>query len=207
MTAAVPHIIALEDMLAHPEYLSLREIPGLHLDLRYASDNNFIGHDLYGRFDGAYLHQQAAAQLQKAVALLAARKPDWRFRVLDALRPGRVQRVLWAKVAGTPEEIYVADPDKGSIHSFGMAIDITLDDEDGNEVDMGTPFDDFTLLAHPAHEPTMLAEGRLSQAQLANRQLLRDCLYGAGFHGIPAEWWHFDAADKHWIRQHLALVE
>jgi len=200
-------IIPLEALTGHDEYVSIRNIPHVRLDLRYAGSNNFIGRDLYGKFDGGMLHRRAAAQLRDAALRLQRHQPGWRLLVLDALRPGRVQRELWAAVEGTPEEIYVANPDRGSIHSFGMAIDLTLEDEHGVEQDMGTPFDDFTLLSHPAHEAALLADGRLSELQHANRLLLRRCMTEASFATIPTEWWHFDAADKAMIRATFRLVE
>ncbi|XLM23276.1 D-alanyl-D-alanine dipeptidase, partial [Chromobacterium piscinae] len=67
----------------------------------------------------------------------------------DALRPGRVQRVLWDIVKDTPQRVYVADPARGSIHSFGMAVDLTVEDGQGRELDLGTGFDDFTERAQP----------------------------------------------------------
>ncbi|MDN0084542.1 M15 family metallopeptidase [Crenobacter sp. SG2305] len=200
-------IIPLEALAGHDEYVTIRDIPHVRIDLRYASNNNFIGRDLYGHFDGGFLHRRAATQLAEAARRLQRYKPGWRLLVLDALRPGRVQRQLWAAVEGTPKEIYVANPDRGSIHSFGMAIDLTLEDENGVEQDMGTPFDDFTLLSHPAREKEMLANGKLSAQQHASRLLLRRCMTEAGFATIPTEWWHFDAADKVMIRATFRLVE
>ena len=199
--------IQLEDVLTHPEYISIHQMPGIHLDLRYAGEDNFIGHNLYGDFDGGLLHSQAASQLARAAHRLQAERPGWRLRVLDALRPGRVQRLLWDRVKGTPQHIYVADPARGSIHSFGMAVDVTLEDECGQEQDLGTRFDDFTLLAQPAQERQMLQAGLLDHQQLELRQLLRDCMQQAGFHGIASEWWHFEAADSGWIRANMLLVE
>jgi len=200
-------IIRLEEVSQHPEFVSIHALPGIHLDLRYAGPANFIGHALYQGFDGGVLHRQAARQLEQAAERLQRERPGWRLRVLDALRPGRVQQVLWEKVRGTAQHIYVADPARGSIHSFGMAVDVTLDDEHGCEVDMGTPFDDFSLRAQPDHEAQMLACGMLDNLQLANRRLLRNCMLPAGFHGIASEWWHFDAADKSWIRANMLRVE
>jgi D-alanyl-D-alanine dipeptidase len=96
--------------------------------------------------------------------------------------------------------MYLADPARGSIHSFGMAVDATIVDETGRELDMGTGFDDMTTLSHPALEGEMLATGRLAPAQAANRQLLRDAMFGAGFVGINTEWWHFDCGDREAVR-------
>ncbi|MDF0606735.1 M15 family metallopeptidase [Neisseriaceae bacterium TC5R-5] len=199
--------ITLEQLAVHPEYVAIAHLPGVSVDLRYATADNFIGHDLYGGAVAAYLHRQAASQLVQAVAHLQQVRPGWRLRVFDALRPARVQRVLWDKVKDTEQQIYVANPARGSIHSFGMAVDVSLEDEAGVSVDMGTDFDDFSLRAQPQYEAQMLAEGLLSTTQVAHRELLRQCLFAAGFIGIATEWWHFEAADRQWVRDNMCLVE
>ena len=76
-------------------------IPGILIDLRYASANNFLGRDLYAPHDCAWLHRDAAAALERAVAWLATAHPGLRLLVLDALRPQRVQEQLWAALADT----------------------------------------------------------------------------------------------------------
>lgn len=200
-------VLPFEQLVGHEEFVSLRAVSELVLDLRYATPNNFVGRNLYSGFDAAFLHRDAAAKLHRASALLTQRFPGWQLKVLDALRPGRVQRVLWSIVEGTPMEVYVANPALGSIHSFGMAVDVTLQDEAGREADMGTPFDDFTELAQPQCEPQMRDAGRLSATQLANRLLLRDCMQDAGFLSIRSEWWHFDGGDRQLIRHRFVLVE
>jgi D-alanyl-D-alanine dipeptidase len=102
--------------------------------------------------------------------------------------------------------MYLANPQRGSIHSFGMALDITLLDADGRELDMGTGFDDMTELSHPALEARFLASGALTAQQVANRQLLRDAMFQAGFVGINTEWWHFDCGDRNVVRQTFSRV-
>lgn len=199
--------IRLEELASHPEYVSIEGMAGVRLDLRYASADNFVGRDLYGPSARALLHSAAAERLARAAGEMASRRAGHRLRVFDALRPGRVQRVLWDIVKDTPQRIYVADPARGSIHSFGMAVDITAEDAEGRELDMGTGFDDFTERAQPQREEEMLARGLLSDAQLANRRLLRACMEAAGFRGIATEWWHFEAADRDWVRTHMRLIE
>jgi D-alanyl-D-alanine dipeptidase len=143
---------------------------------------------------------QAASALERVVAWLAVRRPGARVLVLDALRPQRVQQELWDALAGTGLQLYLAEPGRGSIHSYGMALDVTILDEAGAELDMGTGFDDMTELSHPALEEGFLARGDLSQQQVANRQLLRDAMGQAGFVGIKTEWWHFDCGDRDVVR-------
>jgi len=198
--------IASEDIAGHPEFRHLSTIAGIAVDLRYATPDNFIGRDLYSPYDCAWLHRDAAAALERVVAWLKDQRPGCTPLVLDALRPQRVQQQLWDALAGTDLQMYLANPQRGSIHSFGMALDITLLDADGRELDMGTGFDDMTELSHPALEARFLASGALTAQQAANRQLLRDAMFQAGFVGINTEWWHFDCGDRNVVRQTFSRV-
>ncbi|MCD2517886.1 M15 family metallopeptidase [Massilia sp. G4R7] len=192
--------VASEDIAGSPEFRHLTSIQGIAIDLRYATPNNFVGRDLYSPYDCAWLHVDAAAALESFVAWLAARRPGYTPLILDALRPQRVQQQLWDALEGTGLQMYLANPARGSIHSYGMALDITLLDEHGRELDMGTGFDDMTNLSHPALEEGFLLAGDLSQAQVANRRLLREGMLAAGFFGINTEWWHFDCGDRELVR-------
>jgi len=192
--------LASEDIASSPDFRHLDSIAGIDVDLRYATPNNFVGRDLYSPYDCAWLHVEAAAALERAVAWLAVNAPGLKPLVLDALRPQRVQQQLWDALEGTDLRLYLADPARGSIHSYGMALDITLRDADGVELDMGTGFDDMTELSHPALEEGFLLAGRLTEQQLANRRLLRTAMLQAGFLGIKTEWWHFDCGDRDLVR-------
>lgn len=199
-------VVASEDIAGSPEFRHLSTIEGIAVDLRYASANNFVGRDLYSPFDCAWLHRDAAAALERVVAWLAVQRPGHTALVLDALRPQRVQQQLWDRLEGTGLQMYLANPARGSIHSYGMALDITILDESGRELDMGTGFDDMTELSHPALEEGFVAAGQLSAAHAANRQLLRDAMFQAGFVGINTEWWHFDCGDRNLVRQSFRRV-
>jgi D-alanyl-D-alanine dipeptidase len=198
--------IASEDIAGSPEFRHLASIEGIAVDLRYATPNNFVGRDLYSPFDCAWLHVEAARALEKVVAWLGARRPGCKVLVLDALRPQRVQQQLWDALAGTGLQMYLANPERGSIHSYGMALDLTILDEQGTELDMGTGFDDMTELSHPALEEGFLVAGRLSAAQVQNRRLLREAMNQAGFVGIRTEWWHFDCGDRELVRREFRRV-
>lgn len=198
--------IASEDIAADPSFRHLSTIAGIAVDLRYATPNNFVGHDLYSPYDCAWLHVDAAAALERAVAWLEERRPELTPLVLDAVRPQRVQQELWDALEGTELRLYLANPERGSIHSFGMALDITLLDAAGAELDMGTGFDDMTELSHPALEDGFLLAGKLSEQQLANRRLLRAAMLQAGFLGINSEWWHFDCGDRDIVRSTFRRV-
>jgi zinc D-Ala-D-Ala dipeptidase len=199
-------ILSSENIGQCADFRHLSTIAGIAVDLRYATSDNFVGRDLYSPFDCAWLHRDAAAALEKVVAWLKVERPGCKALVLDALRPQRVQEELWAALAGTDLQMYLADPARGSIHSFGMALDITLLDESGNEFDMGTGFDDLTERSHPDLEQVLLAKGEITQPQIDNRQLLRDAMAQAGFVGIRSEWWHYDFGDRELVRRTFKRV-
>jgi len=201
MPASMKNSLACEQVPNHPAFRPLAGVAGIRIDLRYASVDNFVGHDLYTPLDCAWLHQDAATALEKSVAWLTVERPDLSLLVLDAMRPQRVQEQLWAALQGTELLGYLAPPERGSIHSFGMAVDITLIDGQGHELDMGTPFDDLSERSHPALEEPLLARGELSVPQIANRRLLRAAMHHGGWVGINSEWWHFDCGDRNLIRQ------
>jgi len=186
----------LKALANNPELVNIGGYPGVVIDLRYSTTNNFTGKDLYGGFDQCFLHKIAAAKLEKAWGLLRKRKPGWKFLIFDGLRPRSVQWMLWDVVEGTDEESYVADPKRGSIHNYGFAIDMSLVDEKGKEVDMGTPYDSFTKLAQPRHEQENLENGDLTREQVNNRLILRYVMTNAGFNYISNEWWHFDGTTR-----------
>ncbi|HEY2558192.1 MAG TPA: M15 family metallopeptidase [Caldimonas sp.] len=196
-----------EEIASHSEFRRLSTIRGIAVDLRYASTRNFVGRDLYRALDCAWLHRQAADGLERAVARLAATAPEHRLLVLDALRPHRVQIQLWDHLDGTGLRQYVADPARGSIHSFGMALDATLIDGEGRELDMGSGFDEMIELSQPRLETRHLASGALTAAQHGARELLRATLGAAGFRGIANEWWHFEMLEREHVRARFLRVD
>ena len=173
-------------------YLALSVLPFVALDLRYASTNNLCGRDLYHGEREAWLHVEAWQGLKESGRALLARQPGWKFRVFDAARPVSVQALLFSAVAGTPQQAYVADPQQGSVHNFGFALDLALQDESGQELDFGTLFDSFDPLAQPQLEEAFMAQGRLNPTQIGLRRLLRQVMAAGGFQQHPMEWWHFD---------------
>ncbi len=200
--------ISCESIATNPNFRSLAELEHLRLDLRYASAANFMDRDMYSPLDCAWAHRDAVEGLKLAMAWLARQTlhRSAHLCVLDALRPQRVQEAMWAALQGTPLTEYLAPPERGSIHSFGMAIDATLTDADGQEFDMGTSFDDMTELSHPTLEAAFLRAGALDDEHVSNRHLLREAMRRGGFHGIGTEWWHFDCGDRAVVRATYARV-
>ena len=199
-------MIPIEQVPTHADFRPLASVHGVLHDLRYASTNNFAGRVLYTGFDCAWLRREAATGLEAAAAWLAVRRPGWRLLVLDALRPQRVQESIWRDVVDTPMAMYFAEPVRGSIHSFGMAVDVTLQRPDGREADMGSGFDEMSPASHPALHAEHLARGVLSAAHVAARDCLRDAMAHGGFAGIPTEWWHFDHGDRNAVRSQWPRV-
>jgi len=198
--------VCAEHIGAHPDFRPLAGLVGVAFDLRYASTNNFAGRVLYTGLDCAWIRREAAAGLEAAAAWLAQARPGFTLLVLDALRPQRVQEAIWADVAGTPAQDYFADPVRGSIHSFGMAVDVTLLDAQGRESDMGSGYDEMSLRSHPMLDAEHLALGVLTAAQVAERGWLHAAMARGGFRAIPTEWWHFDHGDRDAVRRDLPRV-
>ena len=167
--------------------------PSIRVVLRYASDDNFAHTAFYESSQYAYLQPDVAAMLAKTSQLLQQKHSNYRLLVLDAARPLSVQQTMWDVVKGTPNNIYVANPKKTGLHNYGAAVDVTITNDLGVELDMGTPFDFFGDEAQPAKEKEMLKQGKLTQTQIDNRQLLRSVMNQAGFKTYLREWWHFNA--------------
>jgi len=162
-----------------------RMAPRIRLDLRYATENNFTKTRVY---------PVARCLLRRSVAERLARvqreleKEGLGLKLFDCYRPLSVQRRFWELV---PDERYVANPKKGSRHNRGAAVDITLVDAAGAELDMGTGHDDFTPRAHRNFTD-------LPEKVRDNRARLLRAMAREGFVGMPTEWWHFD--DREWTR-------
>jgi zinc D-Ala-D-Ala dipeptidase len=150
----------------------------VEIDIRYATRDNFTGEPVYARA-ACWLHPDALACLERAIALAAVH--GLRFRIFDAFRPQEAQRKLWAH---TPDPDFLADPAKGSAHSRGVAIDLTLIGPDGQDLDMGTAFDAFTPLSYHANT-------EVSKEAQANRFLLLGVMSAAGWDFYGNEWWHY----------------
>ncbi|WP_420399298.1 M15 family metallopeptidase [Flagellimonas sp.] len=148
-------------------------------DMRYATENNFLKAKVY---DCA----ECYTRVKTAKALIEVNKDflskGFRIKFFDCYRPNSVQFKMW-KIVPNPQ--YVADPVKGSIHNKGGAVDITLVDMEGKELDMGTDFDFFGKRAY--HDNMDLPQNILD-----NRKLLKETMEAHGFWSIRTEWWHYN---------------
>ncbi|PID87720.1 MAG: peptidase M15 [Bacteroidia bacterium] len=147
-------------------------------DIRYATKNNFTRTQLYPCAKCLLRYKILKALLHAESMFL---KRGFRIKVFDCYRPLSVQKKLWEKV---PVPGLVANPATGSRHNRGSAIDLTLTDMLGNELDMGTDFDDFSYKGKTFCKT-------LPDTVKKNRMLLRSVMQAAGFAGINSEWWHF----------------
>ncbi len=169
----------IQNTLADTSLVELKSLdPTLLIDMRYATSNNFTGKILYPCAK-AYLRKPAALALISAHQKF--KNKGFRIKIFDAYRPLSVQWKLWNMYK---DPNYVADPRKGSMHNRAVAIDLTLVDKNGKELDMGTDFDYFGERAHPDYQD-------LPRQVRANRYLLKSVLKEFGFLGIRTEWWHF----------------
>ena len=156
--------------------------PGIRLDIRYATSNNFLGAPMYSSAR-AFLQRPAAAALARVHRALAAY--GYGLLVHDAYRPWYVTRMFWDATTGADHE-FVADPASGSRHNRGAAVDLTLcDRETGKPVRMTGGYDEFSRRSYAAYPGgTSLERWR--------RDLLRRQMESQGFAVNSSEWWHFD---------------
>jgi D-alanyl-D-alanine dipeptidase len=159
-----------------------RVAPEVVVDMRYARSDNFTGQKIYdcGR---CFLRPETAAKVARAQQELG--KSGLTLKMWDCYRPLSAQKLFWAQV---PDPRFVADPKTGSHHNRGNAVDVTLVDAKGRELEMPTRFDDFSPRA--AHNET-----QLPAAAMENRRLLADTMEKAGFRRLPSEWWHYDDSE------------
>ena len=148
------------------------------LNIAYATTNNFTGKPVY-KHGGCYLHKEAEKCLKKAIAL--ANVLGYKFKIFDAFRPSEAQWILWNHTS-KPE--FLADPRRGSPHSRGIAVDLTLIDRMGRELDMGTSFDTFSRKSHHG-------SFNVSPDAQRNRHLLMGIMTTAGWDFYRNEWWHY----------------
>jgi zinc D-Ala-D-Ala dipeptidase len=159
--------------------------PTIRLDIRYATENNFVGRPVY-REARAFLQRPAAEALRRVNRAL--RRKGYGVVVFDGYRPWSVTRLFW-ELTPAERRQFVADPARGSRHNRGCAVDLTLSDlKTGRQVEMPSPYDDFTERAHINYTGGADEQRRL-------RDLLRAAMEAEGFAVYEPEWWHYDYKD------------
>ncbi|MBT4989256.1 MAG: M15 family metallopeptidase [Rickettsiales bacterium] len=149
-------------------------------NLRYQTYDNVFQDVLYPEDFEASLHEEAFLCLKKAIDI--ARKENLVFKIWDAYRPYSVQEKMFDIIG---DSNFVSNPETGSVpHCRGIAVDLTLCDSSGLELDMGTDFDNFTELA-------FFNSKDVSERARNHRVLLREIMTLAGFDSYDNEWWHF----------------
>ena len=164
-------------------------IPEIYVDLRYATDNNFTGEQIY-YFEEAYLRYSTVMKLKKICELL--KEEGYCLKIWDAFRPTSAQFKLWEVY---PDPDYVANPERGfSAHSRGNTLDVTLVDLWGNEVPMPSDFDDFSAAADRDYS-------ECSEEAQKNARLLQYVMEKNGFKGYWGEWWHFSDRNSYDVEE------
>ncbi len=182
--------------------------PDIKVELMYGRDDNFTGHVMYDGLDKAWLHPDAARAVAKAQEELSRLMPGFSLLIKDAARPMSVQRKMFNAVKGTSKANYVANPAKGGgLHNYGVAVDITIADPNGNEIDMGTQVDHLGIEANIDREEALVKNGVMSENARQNRLLLRRIMKNAGFSTIRTEWWHFNLVSKARAREQYKLLD
>ena len=177
------------------------------VDLMYTRADNFTGKVLYEDLHEAYLHPDAMKGLLLAQQELKKRYPGRRLIVYDAARPMSVQQKMWNVVKGTSKYIYVSNPARGGgLHNYGLAVDISILDEAGNPLPMGTKVDHLGPEAHITNEAALVQSGKMTKQEQANRQLLRSVMRTAGFRALPSEWWHFNRCSRQEAKQKYKVI-
>ena len=162
------------------DFVRLKDLsPDFVYELKYATPDNFLKQAVYDCGE-CYLRKSTAEALVKANE--AFKQLGYRIKLFDCYRPLSVQKKMWKILPGTH---YVANPAKGSKHNRGAAVDLTLVDAQGKELNMGTPFDFFGKEAHHTYTEH-------SKEVLENRKLLKETLDKYNFKSIYSEWWHYE---------------
>ena len=171
--------------------------------LKYATEDNFVGQNMYGTLRKAFFRPHFAKKIVEAQRLLRERHSDYSLLIYDAARPLSVQKRMRKAVEGTPLTAYVADGARGGRHNYGVAVDLTIIDSNGQILDMGAPFDHFgreawigtdkntTLASYKAYIEWQRKEGIISAEAARNRTLLLEIMDAVGLRPYAKEWWHY----------------
>lgn len=195
--------------IARQGFVNVKDkVPSVRVSLMYSRADNFCGEVLYGDLREAYLHPKAAEALRKAQQKLKELRPDLSLIIFDAARPMRIQQKMWDKVKNTPKFFYVSNPAHGGgMHNYGMAVDISICNQHGDTIDMGTKVDYMGSAAHIDHEAQLVARKRISAQARRNRQLLRKVMAAGGWMPLRTEWWHFNLCSRKTARKYYKVIK
>lgn len=177
-------------------------------DIKYSTNYNFLNSDVYGNYCSCYLQADVADKLVRAQRFLKTQYPHFNLVVFDCARPAHIQQLMWDTLnIPLAEKIkYLTNPKHGSLHNYGAAVDLSIMDSTGKQLDMGTSFDYFGELAHPEKEVDLMASGQITVQQVKNRKVLRYVMSKAGFFNIQTEWWHFNSCSREVAKQKYSLI-
>jgi zinc D-Ala-D-Ala dipeptidase len=179
----------------------------IQVSLMYSRADNFTGCVLYSDLHEAYMHPQAAKALMKAQKLLQKLRPDLSLKIYDACRPMAVQTKMWNVVKNTSKNIYVSNPAHGGgLHNYGLAVDITICNVNGDTIPMGTKIDYMGAAAHIDREAQLVVSHKISSTARRNRELLREVMRYAGFKPLRTEWWHFNFKSRKEAKAHYKVI-
>ena len=181
----------------------------IKVNLAYSTPNNVLGYDIYGDLEEAYLRPEAGEMLVLAQKKIQAYNASYSLYIFDATRPRQIQQRLWdeSELPIEDRSKYIAHPERGSIRNYGMAVDLGIWVDGQGLLDMGTPFDDFSLLSHIDSEDSLLSVGALKLTQVQNRLILREVMTSSGFLSLSSEWWHFDAMERSATKEQFDIIE
>ncbi len=211
-----PHIVAaqqtnLNALMQEYGMVDIQKLdPEILVELKYSTNDNFVGRDMYGDLKRAYLEKEFANRVVKAQKILKERNASYTLLIYDAARPISTQRAMRNMVEGTELERFVADDKRGGRHNYGVAVDLTIATIDGVPLDMGTGFDDFSNAASVKGTPdtsdpktrtieiyrtyieNLVTNGIISRIAANNRILLLEVMLEAKLYPYRREWWHYE---------------
>lgn len=201
VTATVQPLSPTAQYLDSLGYINIAEQDkNIFVSLMYARDDNFMGKVLYDDLREAYLHPDAISPLLKAQQLLQQAHPDYHLMIFDAARPMYIQQQMWDVVKGTRQQNYVSNPAHGGgLHNYGLAVDVSIANAQGDTIPMGTIVDHLGREAHTDFTA-------ISAEALQNRRLLIRVMREAGFRSLPSEWWHFNLVSRQVARDKYKLI-
>jgi len=183
--------------------------PTIYIDLKYATEDNFMHKKLYFNIDKVYLQPDVAERLSKCQIYLKKTHPNYSLLVFDGVRPLSVQKSMWDALDSIPpiqRGKFVSNPLNGSVHNYGAAVDLTICDNNKKPLDMGAGYDDIREIAYPSREDYYLKKGILSSTHIKNRKLLRKVMDYQKFRNIPTEWWHFNACSRNEAKKKYKII-